>query len=57
MTGSQPGRKVLLLVNPVGGKGKSRATVKNDVLPILEAAGCMVEVRGELGNALFIQRS
>lgn len=35
-----------MLVNPVGGKGKSRAIVKESVVPLLEAAGCHVEVKG-----------
>lgn len=45
--GVKPFRRVLLLVNPVGGKGKAKAIVRDDVLPVLEAAGCVVEVRGE----------
>lgn len=44
---SKPFRKVLLLVNPVGGKGKARAIVKDTVVPLLEAAGCLVELIGE----------
>lgn len=46
--GVKPFRRVLLLVNPVGGKGKGRAIVKDQVLPLLEAAGCIVDVQGEL---------
>jgi len=38
----------LLLVNPVAGKGKARAITREITLPILEAAGCIVELRGEL---------
>ncbi len=41
-----PYRKVLVLVNPVGGKGKARSIVKEVVVPILEAAGCAVTVKG-----------
>ncbi|ORX40105.1 ATP-NAD kinase-like domain-containing protein [Kockovaella imperatae] len=41
---AKPHRRILLLVNPVGGKGKARSTVKTVVLPILEAAGCKVEM-------------
>lgn len=43
----KPGRRVLVLVNPVGGKGKAKAVVKETVMPILEAAGCHVELIGE----------
>ncbi|KAI9632026.1 putative D-erythro-sphingosine kinase [Dioszegia hungarica] len=43
--GVQPFRRVLLLVNPVSGKGKARATVKEQVLPLLEAAGCIVDLK------------
>ena len=42
---TKPLRRVLLLVNPIGGKGKSRQIVKSTVLPILHAAGCHVEVK------------
>lgn len=45
---TRPYRKVLLLVNPVGGKGKARQIVKEEVLPIFEAAWCKVDMRGEL---------
>lgn len=45
-SGVKPYRRVLVLVNPVGGKGKGRAIVKESVVPLLEAAGCRVEVRG-----------
>lgn len=40
-----PYRKVLLLVNPVGGKGKGMAIAKHTIIPILEAAGCKVDMR------------
>ena len=40
-------RRVLVLVNPVSGKGKGKAVVKETVRPILEAAGCVVEYKGE----------
>jgi sphingosine kinase len=36
-----------MLVNPVGGKGKARAIVKDSVLPMLEAAGCIVTIMGK----------
>lgn len=42
----KPGRKVALLLNPIGGKGKARELVKTVALPILEAAGLQVEVYG-----------
>jgi len=44
--GLKPFRRVLLLVNPVGGKGKAKATVRDVVVPILEAAGCVIELKG-----------
>ena len=47
MAGIKPYRRVLLLVNPVSGKGKAKAVVKETVIPILEAAGCVLDVRGE----------
>lgn len=40
-------KRALVLVNPVGGKGKARSIVKETVLPILEAAGCKVTMMGE----------
>lgn len=43
----KPFRRVLLLVNPVGGKGKGKAIVSDSVLPLLEAAGCIVDIKGE----------
>jgi sphingosine kinase len=42
-----PRKRVLVLVNPVGGKGKARSIVKETVLPIFEAAGCAVTMMGE----------
>ncbi|KAL7423158.1 sphinganine kinase lcb4 [Cryptotrichosporon argae] len=41
----KPFRKVLLIINPVGGKGKAKALVHDTVLPILEAAGAHVDVK------------
>ncbi|WVQ65778.1 uncharacterized protein L199_003956 [Kwoniella botswanensis] len=38
-------KKVLLLVNPVGGKGKAKGIVHDIVLPILQAAECQVDLR------------
>ncbi|WVR06330.1 hypothetical protein IAU60_003361 [Kwoniella sp. DSM 27419] len=43
--GLQASKRVLLLVNPVGGKGKAKSIVHNTVIPILEAAGCQVDLR------------
>ncbi|OCF42065.1 D-erythro-sphingosine kinase [Kwoniella heveanensis CBS 569] len=43
--GLKPGKRVLLLVNPVGGKGKAKSIVHNTVVPILQAAGCNVDLR------------
>lgn len=40
-------KRILVLVNPVGGKGKARSIVKETVLPIFEAAGCTVTMMGE----------
>jgi sphingosine kinase len=40
---TKPFRHVLLLVNPVGGKGKARSIVNEQVMPLLEAAGCKVD--------------
>lgn len=42
---TKPYRRVLLLVNPVGGKGKSKQLVAKEVLPVLEAAGCTVDMK------------
>lgn len=39
-------KRVLVLVNPVGGKGKARSIVKDTVLPIFEAAGCTSTMMG-----------
>ncbi|WVQ82967.1 hypothetical protein IAT38_005103 [Cryptococcus sp. DSM 104549] len=41
----KPFRRVLLLVNPVGGKGKAKSIVSGTALPILEAAGVIVDVK------------
>ena len=54
MVVTKPCRRVLLLVNPIGGKGKSRAIVKEKVMPILEAAGCIVDLRGMPHSASFV---
>jgi hypothetical protein len=40
---------VLLLVNPFGGKGKAKSICKETVLPILEGAGCKLDVKGVFG--------
>lgn len=40
-----PCRRVLLLLNPVGGKGKAKQLVAKEVVPVLEAAGCRVDMR------------
>lgn len=40
-----PCRRVLLLINPVGGKGKAKTLVTREVVPVLEAAGCKVDLR------------
>ncbi|CAK9780726.1 unnamed protein product [Cutaneotrichosporon oleaginosum] len=42
---TKPYRRVLLLVNPVGGKGKGMVIAKHTIIPILEAAGCKVDMR------------
>jgi len=42
----KPFRRVLVLVNPIGGKGKGRAVVRETVMPILEAAGCAIKIMG-----------
>lgn len=39
---TEPNRRILLLVNPVGGKGKARKITDTIVLPILKAAGCEI---------------
>lgn len=44
----KPFRNVLILVNPVGGKGKAKNMVQDTVIPILEAAGTTVTVKGNL---------
>ncbi|ORY28466.1 ATP-NAD kinase-like domain-containing protein [Naematelia encephala] len=41
---TKPFRRALVLVNPVGGKGKAKSLVREHVLPILEAAGTVVEL-------------
>ncbi|KAK6908188.1 hypothetical protein I203_102189 [Kwoniella mangroviensis CBS 8507] len=38
-------KKVLLLVNPVGGKGKAKSIVHDIVLPILQATECQIDLR------------
>ncbi|GMK53631.1 hypothetical protein CspeluHIS016_0102170 [Cutaneotrichosporon spelunceum] len=42
---TKPYRNVLLLVNPVSGKGKGVTIAKHTIIPTLEAAGCKVDVR------------
>lgn len=39
-------KRVLVLVNPVGGKGNARSIVKDTVIPILEAADCVFTMMG-----------
>ncbi|WWC70765.1 uncharacterized protein I206_104716 [Kwoniella pini CBS 10737] len=43
--GIKRSKRVLLLVNPVGGKGKAKSIVHDTVLPILQSAGCQVDLR------------
>nr|XP_019045641.1 D-erythro-sphingosine kinase [Kwoniella bestiolae CBS 10118]OCF24571.1 D-erythro-sphingosine kinase [Kwoniella bestiolae CBS 10118] len=43
--GIKRNKKVLLLVNPVGGKGKGRSIVHDSVLPILQSAECQIDLR------------
>ncbi|WWC88576.1 uncharacterized protein L201_003488 [Kwoniella dendrophila CBS 6074] len=43
--GMKRSKRVLLLVNPVGGKGKAKSIVHDTVLPILQSAGCDVDLR------------
>jgi sphingosine kinase len=45
----KPFRRVLLLVNPFGGKGKAKSICKETALPILEGAGCKLDVKGVCG--------
>ncbi|BEI82958.1 hypothetical protein CcaverHIS002_0308260 [Cutaneotrichosporon cavernicola] len=42
---TKPYRNVLLLINPVSGKGKGVAIANHTIIPTLEAAGCKVDVR------------
>lgn len=42
---TKPQRRVLLLLNPIGGKGKAKQLVAKEVVPVLEAAGCSVDMR------------
>ena len=53
MVDAQPKKRVLVLVNPVGGKGKAKSIVKETVLPIFEAAGCTVTMMGEFTSCFF----
>jgi sphingosine kinase len=48
----KPFRRVLLLVNPFGGKGKAKSICKETVLPILEGAGCKLDVKGVFNAAV-----
>ncbi|CAO1618746.1 unnamed protein product [Parajaminaea phylloscopi] len=43
--GSAPYRRLKVLVNPVGGPGKARQLFQTKVRPILEAAGCRIDVQ------------
>jgi sphingosine kinase len=42
--GTKPGKTILVLVNPHGGQGKAIGLFVNRARPILDAAGCHVEV-------------
>jgi hypothetical protein len=46
ISGTPRGRKIRLLVNPIGGKGKAVSLVNTLALPVFKAAGCEVEVIG-----------
>ncbi len=50
----RPRRRVLLLVNPIGGKGKAKSLVDSVAIPIFTAAGCPLEVIGEWGINVLI---
>ncbi|KAF4608502.1 sphinganine kinase lcb4 [Pleurotus pulmonarius] len=43
-SGVKKGRRIKVLVNPFGGKGKGRAIFMQKVEPILRHAGCMLDV-------------
>ncbi|PVF95594.1 hypothetical protein CPB86DRAFT_863699 [Serendipita vermifera] len=43
-TGIKSARKLKVLLNPVGGKGKARQIYEREVLPIFEAAHCDVDL-------------
>nr|GAT52771.1 predicted protein [Mycena chlorophos] len=43
--GIQPGRRLLVFVNPHGGQGQAKALWQEKVEPILAAAGCAVDVQ------------
>lgn len=47
--GARQGRKIRLLINPVGGKGNGVYQVNKFALPVFTAAGCEVDVIGALG--------
>lgn len=40
-------RRLLVIVNPKGGKGKARELYLREVLPLLEAAGITVTMLGK----------
>lgn len=40
---SKPYRKLRILINPIGGPGKATQLFKSRILPILEAAGCILD--------------
>ena len=46
LSGTSRGRRVRLLVNPIGGKGKAVSLVNMLALPVFKAAGCEVEIIG-----------
>jgi hypothetical protein len=45
------------LVNPIGGKGNAMSLVNSLALPVYRAAGCEVDVIGELDTSLALSIS
>ncbi|WFD36977.1 sphingosine kinase [Malassezia cuniculi] len=43
--GGQRRRRILVVCNPIGGRGQGSEQLESHVVPLLEAAGCTVDVR------------
>lgn len=48
LAGVKPNRRLRVLLNPIGGRGKAKQLWETEISPVLRAAACVVKVEREL---------